>query len=45
MKAELEDMPGMRMSFLQPIEMRVNEMIAGVRSDSASSCSATTSTC
>ncbi len=26
-------MPGMRMSFLQPIEMRVNEMIAGVRSD------------
>jgi cobalt-zinc-cadmium resistance protein CzcA len=33
MKAELEDMPGMRMSFLQPIEMRVNEMIAGVRSD------------
>ena len=33
MKAALEDMPGMRMSFLQPIEMRVNEMIAGVRSD------------
>jgi cobalt-zinc-cadmium resistance protein CzcA len=33
MKAELEDMPGMRLSFLQPIEMRVNEMIAGVRSD------------
>jgi cobalt-zinc-cadmium resistance protein CzcA len=33
MKAELEDMPGMRMSFLQPIEMRVNEMIAGVRGD------------
>ncbi|HET8541608.1 MAG TPA: CusA/CzcA family heavy metal efflux RND transporter [Anaeromyxobacter sp.] len=33
MKAELADMPGMRMSFLQPIEMRVNEMIAGVRSD------------
>ncbi len=33
MKAELDDMPGMRMSFLQPIEMRVNEMIAGVRSD------------
>jgi cobalt-zinc-cadmium resistance protein CzcA len=33
MKAELEDMPGMRFSFLQPIEMRVNEMIAGVRSD------------
>ncbi len=33
MKAELADMPGMRMAFLQPIEMRVNEMIAGVRSD------------
>ena len=33
MKAELAGMPGMRMSFLQPIEMRVNEMIAGVRSD------------
>ncbi|MCY1043684.1 CusA/CzcA family heavy metal efflux RND transporter [Corallococcus sp. bb12-1] len=33
MKAELSDMPGMRMAFLQPIEMRVNEMVAGVRSD------------
>lgn len=33
MKKELEDLPGMRMSFLQPIEMRVNEMVAGVRSD------------
>ncbi|MCY1033036.1 CusA/CzcA family heavy metal efflux RND transporter [Corallococcus sp. BB11-1] len=33
MKAELADMPGMRMAFLQPIEMRVNEMVAGVRSD------------
>ncbi|WP_141619445.1 efflux RND transporter permease subunit [Myxococcus sp. AB036A] len=33
MQEELEGMPGMRMSFLQPIEMRVNEMIAGVRSD------------
>jgi cobalt-zinc-cadmium resistance protein CzcA len=33
MKAELADLPGMRMSFLQPIEMRVNELIAGVRSD------------
>lgn len=32
-KAELADLPGMRMAFLQPIEMRVNEMIAGVRSD------------
>ncbi len=33
MKAELADLPGMRMAFLQPIEMRVNEMIAGIRSD------------
>ncbi|HEX8539336.1 MAG TPA: CusA/CzcA family heavy metal efflux RND transporter, partial [Cystobacter sp.] len=33
MKAELADLPGMRMAFLQPIEMRVNEMIAGVRGD------------
>ncbi|MCM2334182.1 MAG: CusA/CzcA family heavy metal efflux RND transporter [Anaeromyxobacteraceae bacterium] len=33
LKAELADLPGMRMSFLQPIEMRVNEMIAGVRAD------------
>jgi cobalt-zinc-cadmium resistance protein CzcA len=33
--AELADLPGMRMAFLQPIEMRVNEMIAGVRSDLA----------
>ena len=33
MKAELGDLPGMRMAFLQPIEMRVNEMIAGVRGD------------
>jgi len=33
MKAELADLPGMRLAFLQPIEMRVNEMIAGVRSD------------
>jgi heavy metal efflux system protein len=33
LKAELGDLPGMRMAFLQPIEMRVNEMIAGVRSD------------
>jgi cobalt-zinc-cadmium resistance protein CzcA len=33
MQAELEDLPGMRKSFLQPIEMRVNEMVAGVRSD------------
>ncbi len=29
----LEDMPGMRSIFTQPIEMRVNEMLAGIRSD------------
>lgn len=35
MQAELADMPGMRMAFMQPIEMRVNELIAGVRGDLA----------
>ena len=29
----LSDLPGMRMVFTQPIEMRVNEMIAGIRTD------------
>jgi cobalt-zinc-cadmium resistance protein CzcA len=33
MQAELSSLPGMRMAFTQPIEMRVNEMIAGVRGD------------
>ncbi|MDI3290491.1 CusA/CzcA family heavy metal efflux RND transporter [Polyangium sp. 15x6] len=33
MQGELENLPGMRIVFTQPIEMRVNEMIAGVRSD------------
>jgi len=33
MEKELKNMPGMRMIFTQPIEMRVNEMIAGIRSD------------
>ncbi len=33
MSAALEEMPGMRSVFTQPIEMRVNEMIAGIRSD------------
>ena len=33
MSAELEGMPGMRAIYTQPIEMRVNEMISGVRSD------------
>jgi len=31
--AELEDLPGQKRIFTQPIEMRVNEMIAGIRSD------------
>jgi cobalt-zinc-cadmium resistance protein CzcA len=30
---ELSHLPGMRMVFSQPIEMRMNEMIAGIRSD------------
>lgn len=30
---ELAAMPGMRLIYTQPIEMRVNEMIAGIRSD------------
>ena len=29
----LRDMPGQNMTFTQPIEMRVNEMISGVRAD------------
>ncbi len=33
MSRTLEGMPGMRSVFTQPIEMRVNEMIAGIRSD------------
>jgi len=31
--AELADLPGMNRVFTQPIEMRVNEMIAGIRGD------------
>lgn len=31
--AELADLPGQNRIFTQPIEMRVNEMIAGIRSD------------
>lgn len=31
--AELEDLPGMRSILTQPIEMRMNEMVAGIRSD------------
>jgi cobalt-zinc-cadmium resistance protein CzcA len=33
MEAALAGLPGMRLIFTQPIEMRVNEMIAGVRTD------------
>jgi len=33
MSEELSVLPGMRLVFTQPIEMRVNEMVAGVRAD------------
>lgn len=33
MREELSGFPGMKMIFTQPIEMRVNEMIMGIRSD------------
>jgi cobalt-zinc-cadmium resistance protein CzcA len=33
MSAEMEGLPGMRAIFTQPIEMRVNEMLAGIRAD------------
>ena len=33
MSKALDGMPGMRSIFTQPIEMRVNEMLAGIRSD------------
>ena len=32
---ELRDMPGQRLAITQPIEMRMNEMVAGVRGDVA----------
>jgi len=35
MQRQLRDMPGQRIAFTQPIEMRINEMISGVRSDVA----------
>jgi cobalt-zinc-cadmium resistance protein CzcA len=35
MEKELADIPGQNMSFTQPIEQRVNEMISGVRADVA----------
>lgn len=33
LQADLAALPGMRMVFTQPIEMRVNEMVAGIRAD------------
>lgn len=33
MADDLSSLPGMRMIFTQPIEMRVNEMVAGIRTD------------
>jgi cobalt-zinc-cadmium resistance protein CzcA len=33
MEEALRGLPGMRMVFTQPIEMRVNEMVAGIRAD------------
>jgi cobalt-zinc-cadmium resistance protein CzcA len=33
MEQELSHLPGMRVVFSQPIEMRLNEMVAGIRSD------------
>jgi len=33
MQAEVADLPGLNMVFTQPIEMRLNEMISGIRSD------------
>ncbi len=33
MSLALADLPGMRLVFTQPIEMRVNEMVAGIRTD------------
>jgi heavy metal efflux system protein len=34
-ETHLHDLPGQRLEFLQPIEMRMNEMVTGVRSDVA----------
>ncbi len=33
MTTRLSDLPGMRVAFTQPIEMRINEMVAGIRAD------------
>ncbi len=34
-ETHLRDLPGQRLEFLQPIEMRMNEMVSGVRADLA----------
>lgn len=34
-ETHLRDIPGQRLAFLQPIEMRMNEMVSGVRGDLA----------
>jgi len=33
MEQKLREMPGQRLSFMQPIELRINEMISGVKTD------------
>lgn len=33
MEAVIKDLPGLNMIFTQPIEMRMNEMVSGIRSD------------
>jgi cobalt-zinc-cadmium resistance protein CzcA len=33
MQQELSTLPGMRMAFTQPIELRMNEIVSGIRSD------------
>ncbi len=35
MQATLSDLPGQQLNFSQPIELRINEMVSGVRSDVA----------
>ena len=35
MRKEFEDLPGQRITFEQPIEQRINEIVSGVRSDVA----------
>jgi cobalt-zinc-cadmium resistance protein CzcA len=34
-EVELRDMPGQRLAYLQPIELRMNEIVSGVRTDVA----------